>query len=66
MWNLLALAISPAFVVGLVLGLLLAVVFHHLAPVGVGVDTVSAGAWFVGVGGVAGLLWCFIFSARKK
>ena len=64
MWDLLALAISPAFVVGLVLGLLLAVVFHHLAPVGV--DTVSAGAWFVGVGGVAGLLWRFIFSARKK
>ena len=64
MWDLLALAISPAFVVGVVFGLLVAVGFHHLAPVDV--DTVSAGAWFVGVGGVAGLLWQFIFSARKK
>ena len=64
MWDLLALAISPAFVVGLVLGLLVAVGFHHLAPVDV--DTASAGAWFIGVGGVAGLLWRFIFSEPEK
>lgn len=64
MWDLLALAISPAFVVGLVLGILMALGFHYLAPLGV--DTVAAGGWFVGVGGVAGLLWQAIFSARKK
>jgi hypothetical protein len=64
MWDLLALAISPAFFVGIVFGLLVAVGFHHLAPAGI--DAASAGAWFVGVGGVIGLLWNFIFGSRKK
>jgi hypothetical protein len=63
MWNLLELTIFPAFVIGVVLGLLVAVGFRYLAPVDV--DTISAGAWFVVVGGAAGLLWQFIFSAQK-
>ena len=64
MWDLLGLAWSPAFVVGVVLGFLVAVGFHQVAPVDV--DTVAAGAWFVALGGVAGLLWEFLFSVRKK
>lgn len=64
MWDLLALAVSPLFVVGVVLGAVLAVGFHYVAPVGV--DTASAGAWFVGIGGAGGLLWRFIFTARKE
>jgi hypothetical protein len=64
MWDLLALAVSPSFVVGIVLGVVLAVVFHYIAPVGV--DTAAAGAWFVGIGGAVGLLWRLIFGSRKE
>lgn len=64
MWDLLALVISPAFVVGIVLGLLVAVGFHFVAPAHV--DTVSAGGWFVGIGGVVGVIWQFISGSREK
>ena len=55
---------TPAFFVGTVLGFLLALLFHWLAPAGV--DTAAAGAWFVGIGMTAGLLWSLVFSNRDK
>lgn len=59
MEDLFALLIAPAVVVGVVGGLALALLFHWLAPTGT--DTVSAGAWFVGLGAVGGLLWQWRF-----
>jgi hypothetical protein len=47
--------INGAVFVGFVLGLAVAGIFHWLAPVGV--DTAAAGAWFVGLGCLAGVLW---------
>ena len=45
MENLFALLIAPAMLVGVVGGVLVAMVFHWLAPAGT--DTTAAGAWFV-------------------
>lgn len=47
--------LCPLALCGAVAGLALAAIFHWLAPVGVG--TVEAGAWLVGLGAIAGLGW---------
>jgi hypothetical protein len=64
MEDLLALLVAPAVLVGVVGGLALAVAFHWLAPSDT--DTVSAGAWFVGLGAAGGLLWERRFSKDKR
>jgi hypothetical protein len=55
---------APAMLVGVVGGLGFALLFHWLAPTGT--DTVSAGAWFVGIGAAGGLLWQMLFRKGKK
>jgi hypothetical protein len=47
--------LNAAVFVGFMLGLAAAAVFHWLAPAGT--DTAAAGAWFVGLGCLAGVLW---------
>ncbi|EHL21618.1 MULTISPECIES: hypothetical protein [unclassified Acidovorax] len=64
MEELFALIVAPAVLVGVVGAVALAVLFHLLAPAGT--DTVSAGAWLVGIGAVGGLLWEWRFRADKK
>jgi len=58
------LAAPPAVLVGVLGGLALALLFHWLAPTGT--DTASAGAWLVGLGAVAGLLWQWRFPKDKQ
>ncbi|MFM2447672.1 MAG: hypothetical protein RIS44_122 [Pseudomonadota bacterium] len=50
--------------VGFVIGLLVAILFHWFAPTGA--DTISAGAWFIGLGCLAGLLWSFLRRGHRK
>ena len=64
MENLFALLIAPAMLVGVVGGVLVAMVFHWLAPAGT--DTTAAGAWFVGLGAVIGLFWQWLFRKETK
>ena len=64
MEDLLSLLASLAVLVGVLGGLALAMLFHWLAPIGT--DTVSAGGWFIGLGGVAGLLWEWRFRKDTK
>ena len=59
-----ALLVEPAILVGLIAGIVLAVLFHWFAPVGTG--TVSAGAWFVGLGAIGGLIWQMLMRSEKK
>ena len=54
---------APGAVVGAVAGVAVAVLFHWLAPLGV--DTTSAGAWFVGLGWLVGLLVSFGSRSKK-
>lgn len=63
MANLLELLAIPGAVIGALAGVGLAIVFHWLAPEGT--DTVSAGAWFVGLGWLLGMAWS-LFSKRKR
>jgi Na+-transporting NADH:ubiquinone oxidoreductase subunit NqrB len=60
--GLLSLLAAPSVAVGVLAGLGVALLFHWFAPVGT--DTVTAGAWFVGLGCLLGLLWP-IFRKRK-
>jgi Na+-transporting NADH:ubiquinone oxidoreductase subunit NqrB len=62
--DLFALIASPTVLAGVVGGLALAMLFHWLAPSGT--DTVSAGAWFVGLGALAGFFWQWRFRQRTK
>lgn len=64
MENLFALLAEPAVLVGMVCGVGIAVVFHWFAPAGT--NTVSAGAWFVGVGAVGGLIWNWVSGRDGK
>lgn len=59
-----ALLLEPAILVGLIAGIVLAILFHCFAPVGT--DTVSAGAWFVGLGVIGGLIWQMLMRSEKK
>lgn len=52
--SLLALLAAPGAILGALGGVGLSLVFHWLAPTGT--DTASAGAWFVGLGWLIGLL----------
>jgi hypothetical protein len=56
--------LSTAVFIGFVLGLAAAAVFHWFAPAGT--DTAAAGAWFVGLGCVAGVLWSLVFREHDK
>lgn len=51
-------------VVGALVGLVVAFMFHWFAPPGT--DTVSAGAWFVGLGSVGGVIWFFLAGKKSK
>ncbi|HSV46953.1 MAG TPA: hypothetical protein VLJ58_14290 [Ramlibacter sp.] len=62
--ELITLLVAPAMLVGVVGGLVVALLFHWLAPAGT--DTVSAGAWFVVIGGAAGLLWQMLVRKEKN
>lgn len=62
--SLLSVLTAPSAALGALAGLTLALVFHWLAPVGT--DTTTAGAWFVGLGWLVGLVWENVFGARKK
>ena len=64
MENLFALLAEPTVLIGVVCGFGLAMMFHWLAPSGT--DTVSAGAWFVGVGAVGGLIWSWVSGRDRK
>ncbi len=62
--SLLSVLAAPGAFLGVLAGLGVALVFHWLAPVGT--DSTTAGAWFVGIGWLGGLLWSNIFGTRKK
>ena len=62
--SLLSVLAAPGAFLGVLAGLGVALVFHWLAPVGT--DSMTAGAWFVGIGWLVGLLWTNIFETRKK
>jgi hypothetical protein len=49
--------------VGFVAGLAAAFLFHWLAPVGT--DVAAAGAWFVGLGCLAGVIWSLVRGTYK-
>jgi hypothetical protein len=55
---------NPGAVLGALVGLCVALVFHWLAPAGT--DTVAAGAWFVGGGTLVGLAWLLLVRKRDK
>lgn len=55
---------TPGVLVGCVVGLGVTLLVHWLAPAGT--DTVSAGAWFVGLGGVAGLAMEAALDRRRR
>jgi hypothetical protein len=56
--------LRPAVLIGFVLGVAAAAVFHWLAPPGT--DTSTAGAWFVGLGCLAGVLWSLAFRKHDR
>ncbi|MFM8899444.1 MAG: hypothetical protein ACKOF9_05765 [Burkholderiales bacterium] len=58
------LTLSPPVFVGFILGLVVAFLFHWAAPTGV--DTITAGSWFVGIGCLAGLVWSFLQGEHRK
>ena len=64
MGSFLDLLVVPGAVIGLVLGIVLATLFHWLAPAGT--DTASAATWLIAGGWVIGLLWSGIFGKRQK
>jgi hypothetical protein len=61
--SLLSLLAAPGVALGALAGLVLAFLFHWLAPAGT--DTAAAGGWFLGLGCLAGLLWS-TFTRRKQ
>ena len=63
MEELLTLLVAPAFLVGAISGLVLAFIFHWLAPAGT--DTIAAGAWLVGLCAAAGLALSLLGRKRK-
>jgi hypothetical protein len=56
--------LNAAVLVGFTVGLAVAALFHWLAPIGT--DTTAAGAWFVGLGCLAGVLWSLVISKHGK
>ena len=56
--------LNAAVFFGFVLGFAVAVVFHWLAPAGT--DTATAGAWFVGAGCLAGVVWSLARGTTDK
>ena len=58
------LLVVPGALLGALAGLVLAGLFHWLAPAGS--DTVAAGAWFVGLGWLLGLCWSKLSGAPEK
>lgn len=64
MGTLLDLFIVPGAAIWLALGVILAMLFHWLAPAGT--DTGSAAAWFIGVSWALGMMWSAIYSERRK
>lgn len=55
--------VSPWSCAGAVVGLLIAMAIHWIAPADV--DTVQIGAWLVGIGWAAGLAWDLMGSERR-
>ena len=51
-------------VLGALVGVGIALLFHWLAPEGT--DTAAAGAWFVGGGAAIGVFWSLLFGKREK
>ena len=64
MENFLTLLAEPAVLIGVVVGLGVAAVFNWIAPMGT--DTVTAGAWFIGLGSVGGLIWNWAYGKSGK
>lgn len=56
--------LTPAVFIGFVLGAIAAATFHWLAPVGT--DTSAAGAWFIGLGCLGGVLWSLTFGRHRN
>ena len=55
---------NPGAVLGALVGVGVALLFHWVAPEGT--DTAAAGAWFVGGGAVIGVFWSLLFEKREK
>lgn len=61
--NFFTLIAEPAVLIGVLVGLAVAAAFNWFAPAGT--DTVTAGAWFVGLGAVGGLIWNWVYGKSK-